>query len=63
VIDRVLAGERLTVTRSGEAVAELAPVPRRPAKARTLLERWSRLPSLDVAAFRADIDDVIDTSL
>jgi prevent-host-death family protein len=63
VIERVIAGERLTVTRAGEPVAELAPVRRRPARAATLLERWSRLPQVDPTAFRADVDDVVDTSL
>ena len=63
VIERVIAGERLTVTRAGEPVAELAPVPRRAARAATLLERWSRLPAVDPVAFRADVDDVIDASL
>ena len=63
VIERVIAGERLTVTRSGTPVAELAPVRRRPANAVTLLERWSQLPSVDPRRLRADIDAVIDTSL
>ena len=63
MIERVIAGERLTVTRAGEPVAELAPVRRRPARAATLLERWSRLPAVDPVAFRADIDAVLDQSL
>jgi prevent-host-death family protein len=63
VIERVIAGERLTVTRAGEPVAELGPVRRRPARATTLLERWSRLPAVDPEAFRADVDAVIDASL
>ena len=63
VIERVIAGERLTVTRAGEPVAELAPVRRRPARAATLLDRWSRLPNVDAEAFRTDVDAVIDASL
>jgi prevent-host-death family protein len=63
VIDRVIAGEHLTVTRAGEPVAELAPVRRRPARAATLLERWSRLPVVDEEMFRADVDAVVDGSL
>lgn len=63
VIERVIAGEHLTVTRAGEPVAELTPVRRRPARATTLLERWSRLPAVDPRAFRADVDAVIDPSL
>jgi prevent-host-death family protein len=63
VIDRVIAGEHLTVTRAGEPVAELAPVRRRPARAATLLERWSCLPVVDAETLRADIDAVVDSSL
>lgn len=63
VVDRVQAGERLTVTRSGRPVAELRPLPRRPLDASTLLERWRRLPLVDPDRLRADIDDVLDPSL
>ncbi|MDZ4825385.1 MAG: type II toxin-antitoxin system prevent-host-death family antitoxin, partial [Actinomycetota bacterium] len=41
VIARVVAGERVTVTRAGKPVAELHPVRRPPASAATLIERWS----------------------
>ena len=41
VIDRVLGGERLTVTRSGRPVAELRPLAPRGLDAATLLERCS----------------------
>lgn len=63
VVDRVRAGERLTVTRSGRPVAELRPLPRRPIDASALLERWRHLPSVDPDRFRSDIDDVVDPSL
>jgi len=63
VIERVEAGEQLTVTRAGQPVAELHPVRRRPATAATLLERWSKLPSVDPSALRADIDQLLDSSL
>jgi prevent-host-death family protein len=63
VLDRVAQGEVLTVTRDGEAVAELRPLPRRPVPAATLLSRWRVLPALDAAKLRADIDTVLDTSL
>jgi prevent-host-death family protein len=63
VIERVEAGERLTVTRAGQPVAELHPVRRRPATAATLLERWSKLPKVDPSALRADIDQLLDSSL
>ncbi len=63
VIDRVLAGEHLTVTRSGRPVAQLRPLPRRGPDPATLLDRWRHLPHLDPAALRHDIDQIIDPSL
>ncbi len=63
VIDRVLAGEHLTVTRSGRPVAQLRPLPRRGPDPATLLDRWRHLPHLDPAALRHDIDRIIDPSL
>ena len=63
VIDRVLAGESLLVTRDGEPVAELRPLPHAALDATTLLRRWRRLPSVDPATLRADIDAVLDQTL
>lgn len=63
VVDRVAAGEHLTVTRSGEPVAELRPVERSALKAEVLLARWRRLPHLDADRLRHDLDDVLDPSL
>ena len=63
VIDRVAAGESLTVTRDGEPVAELRPVRRRPTPASVLIERWSKLPQIDPDLLRADIDAILDPSL
>lgn len=63
VLDRVEAGEHITVTRDGRPVAELKPLPRRRATAAVLVERFGRLPAIDPATFRADVDDVIDESL
>ncbi|MCQ3803788.1 MAG: type II toxin-antitoxin system prevent-host-death family antitoxin [bacterium] len=63
VLDRVLAGERLTVTRSGRPVAELRPLSRRGPDPATLLGRWRHLPHLDPVALRKHIDEVIDPSL
>lgn len=63
VVDRVQAGERLTVTRSGRPVAELRPLPRRALDASALLERWRCLPLVDPDRLRSDIDDVLDPSL
>jgi len=63
VVDRVAAGERLTVTRSGKPVAELRPMGRPGVKAEVLLERWRRLPRLDPEQLREDVDGLLDPSL
>jgi len=63
VIDRVASGERMTVTRDGRPVAELRPLRRAPARSEILARSWARLPALDAAAFRRDIDAVVDASL
>ncbi len=63
VVDRVEAGESVTVTRDGRAVAELRPVQSRGISSATLLERWRRLPAVDVDELRRDVDALIDQSL
>jgi prevent-host-death family protein len=63
VINRVVAGESLIVTRAGTPVAELRPLRRPPLERSVLLARWRRLPHLDADKLREDIDAVIDQSL
>lgn len=63
VIDRVVAGEELVVTRDGRPVAALRPLRRPAITARALLERWRTIPTVDPARLRGDIDRVIDPSL
>jgi prevent-host-death family protein len=63
VIDRVIAGEALVVTRAGKPVAELRPIRRRGLDMATILARWRNLPPVDPIAFRADIDEAIDPRL
>ena len=63
VLERVERGEALTVTRDGQAIAELRPLPRRPIPAAVLLNRWRGLPYVDPAKLKAEIDDVLDGSL
>ncbi len=63
VVDRVAAGEHVVVTRDGRAVAELRPVAKRGLAAAVLLERWRRLPAVDPAGLRRDIDEVLDQRL
>lgn len=61
VVDRVAAGERLTVTRDGRPVAELRPVRAPGLTADQLLARWRRLPRVDPQELRRDIDSVLDS--
>lgn len=63
VLDRVAAGERLLVTRSGRPVAELRPVSSKTLDSAALLKRWRRLRPVDPERFRADIDALLDPSL
>lgn len=63
VLDRVLAGERVTITRDGEPVAELIPIRRRPLSAKALVELFRGDPPMDPDELRADIDAIIDQSL
>jgi len=63
VVDRAARGERITVTRAGRPVAELQPVARPPVPIERLLERWRRLPNVDPAALRTDLDELLDSSL
>jgi len=63
VVDRASRGEQITITRAGQAVAELRPLATPPMSAETLLARRRRLPDLDPAALRADIDETLDARL
>jgi prevent-host-death family protein len=63
VVDRAASGEEITITRAGKPVAELRPVSPPALTADALLARWRQLPAVDPAAFRADVDDLLDSSL
>jgi antitoxin (DNA-binding transcriptional repressor) of toxin-antitoxin stability system len=63
VLERVVRGERLVVTRDGHAVAELRPFGRLPLSGSLLTERWSKLPKVDAERLRSDIDRVTDSRL
>lgn len=63
VLDRVVRGETLTVTKDGTPVAELRPVPRRSLPAAELIARARRAPKVDAELLRRDIDSVLDQSL
>ena len=63
VLERVAAGESLTVTMDGRPIAELRPLPGLALSASTLLSRWRNLPVVDAELLRGDIDRTLDTSL
>lgn len=63
VIDRVALGEELTVTRDGKPVAQLRPLGKPPLSVTALLGRWARLPPMDPAALRRDVDASVDQRL
>ena len=67
VIDAVVAGETLIITRNGEPVAELRPLPsggrQRFLSRETLAALASANVRIDRDQFRADLDDVIDQGL
>ncbi len=63
VIERVLGGEHVTITRDGEPVAELIPLRRRPLTRDVVVQQFRALPPLDPAQIRADIDRTIDQTL
>jgi len=62
VVDRAARGEQITITRAGQPVAELTATPSPPLSAETLLARWRRLPSVDPARLRDDLDSFLDPS-
>ena len=63
VLDRVEAGEEITVTRDGRPVALLVPTPRQALSAAQLVARWRHLRPVDPVAFRRDLDELLDSSL
>ncbi len=65
ILRAVEAGEDFVVTRNGTALAELRPLRRRRrfvAKAE-LLAAARQLAPMDAAAFRSDIDQILDQDL
>lgn len=63
VVDRVAAGEPVTITRAGKPVASLRPVRQAGLAADVLLSRWRALPPVDPSRLRADVDAVLDPGL
>ncbi|MFU8889610.1 MAG: type II toxin-antitoxin system Phd/YefM family antitoxin, partial [Trueperaceae bacterium] len=60
VLDRVVAGERVVVTRDGRPVAELTAVRAARLGRAALLARWRHLPRVNAAGLRRDLDDLLD---
>ena len=63
VLDRVEAGEHITITRNGRPVAELVPLARSQLTTAEIIERRQHLPDIDLDKFRADVDVLFDTRL
>ncbi len=63
VVERVQRGEQLTVTRSGKPVAQLVAAPQPARSLDELRRRWAKLPPVDPAVLRRDVDDVLDPTL
>jgi prevent-host-death family protein len=59
VLDRVLAGEQITITRDGQPVAELSPLSI-PTNLATLKKRAAKLKAIDPTSLRNDLDEIID---
>ncbi len=63
VLDSVMRGESVTVTRQGKPVAELRPIAEGGTSATALVERWRTIPVIDLVDLRTDLDDVLDPAL
>lgn len=64
ILRAVEAGEDFVVTRNGTALAELRPLRRRRFVAKAELVAAARqLAPMDAAAFRSDVDEVLDQRL
>lgn len=63
VVDRAVRGERLTITRSGKAVAELLPLIREPMPLDVVISNRRNLPPVDPDRLREDLDKILDPAL
>ena len=63
VVDRVAAGERVTITRAGTPVAELRALGPPALRAETLVRRWRTLPPVNLEALRTDLDALVSPEL
>jgi antitoxin (DNA-binding transcriptional repressor) of toxin-antitoxin stability system len=63
VVDRATRGEQIRITKAGKPVAELRALTRPGLSADALLTRWRYLPAVDLAGLRADIDELLDSTV
>ena len=63
VVERASRGEQITITRAGKPVASLRPLDMNALAADVLLARWRRLPPVDPAGLRADLDAILAAEL
>ena len=63
ILDRVEAGESMTITRDGSPIAHLVPLPTPTLSAPALIARWRHLPVIDGDALRGDLEQIVDLSL
>ena len=63
ILDRVEGGESMTITRDGNPVARLSPLPTPRLSASALVDLWKDVTVIDADALREDIGDVLDLDL
>lgn len=62
ILDSVMRGATVTVTRQGRPIAELRPLRRGTDTAR-LLELWHGTPTFSLEGLRADLAEILDDSV
>jgi len=62
ILDAVMRGATVTVTRQGRPIAELRPL-RRGTETSQLLASWRGTPTFSYEALRADLSEIIDDTL
>ena len=63
ILDSVMRGARVTVTRQGRPIAELIPLAHQGRDTTELLAAWKGTPTFDLRVLRSDLDTVLDGSL
>ncbi len=63
ILDRVVKGQSMTITRDGTPVALISPLPNPRLTAEALVERWRHAPRIDGDALRRDIAQILDLDL